>query len=257
MKGLMSKKIAIAGKGGVGKTTTSGLIIRALINAGKGTVLALDADPNSNLNEVLGVEVSSTIGKIREDLKKDAPSMAGGIFKDKMVEMNIHQALIEGSSFDLLVMGRGEGPGCYCAANNLFKTYIDRLQGNYGWVVMDNEAGMEHLSRRTTNDVDYLFIISDPSPRGILTAARIRDLAKEMDISSGEVYLIVGRVKGKLDRRLKDSIEEKGLDLLGVINTDDRIYDMDLEGNSVFDLPGDSSSLERVREMLVKAEILT
>ncbi|HAJ95326.1 MAG TPA: carbon monoxide dehydrogenase [Actinobacteria bacterium] len=252
----MSKKIAIAGKGGVGKTTTSGLIIRALIDAGKGTVLALDADPNSNLNEVLGVEISSTIGKIREDLKKDAPRMTGGIFKDTMVEMNIHQALAEGNSFDLLVMGRGEGPGCYCAANNLFKIYIDRLQGNYGWVVMDNEAGMEHLSRRTTNDVDYLFIISDPSPRGILTAARIRDLAKEIDISAGQVHLIVGRANGKLDERLEDNIKEKGLDLLGVINTDDRIYDMDLEGSSVFDLPEDASSLEKVREMLDKAGIL-
>ena len=253
----MSKRIAIAGKGGVGKTTTSGLIIRALIDAGKGTVLALDADPNSNLNEVLGVEVSSTIGKIREDLKKDAPKMTGGIFKDKMVEMNIHQALVEGSSFDLLVMGRGEGPGCYCAAYNLFKSYIDILQGNYGWVVMDNEAGMEHLSRRTTNNVDYLLIVSDPSPRGILTAARIRDLAAEIDISAAQVYLIVCRANGKLDGRLEDSIKGKGLDLLGVINTDDSIYDMDLEGSSVFDLPGDSSSFEKVREMLVKVGILT
>lgn len=253
----MSKRIAIAGKGGVGKTTTSGLIIRALIDAGKGTVLALDADPNSNLNEVLGVEISSTIGKIREDLKKDAPKMTGGIFKDKMVEMNIHQALVEGSSFDLLVMGRGEGPGCYCAANNLFKSYIDRLQGNYGWVVMDNEAGMEHLSRRTTNNVDYLLIVSDPSPRGILTAARIRDLAAEIDISAAQVYLIVCRANGKLDGRLEDSIKGKGLDLLGVINTDDSIYDMDLEGSSVFDLPGDSSSFKKVREMLVKVGILT
>jgi len=252
----MSKKIAIAGKGGVGKTTTSGLIIRALIDAGKGTVLALDADPNSNLNEVLGVEVSSTIGKIREDFKKDAPRMAGGIFKDKMVEMNVHQALVEASSFDLLVMGRGEGPGCYCAANNLFKSYIDRLQGNYGWVVMDNEAGMEHLSRRTTNDVDYLFIISDPSPRGILTAARIRDLAKEIDITAGQVYLIMGRVNGELDGRLEESIKEKRLDLLGVINTDESIYDMDLEGSSVFDLSGDCPSLEQTKEMLNKIGIL-
>jgi len=252
----MSKKIAIAGKGGVGKTTTSGLIIRALIDAGKGTVLALDADPNSNLNEVLGVEVYSTIGQIREDLKKDAPKMAGGIFKDKMVEMNVHQALAEGRSFDLLVMGRGEGPGCYCAANNLFKTYIDRLQGNYDHVVMDNEAGMEHLSRRTTNDVDYLFIISDPSPRGILTAARIRDLAKEIDITAGQVGLIVGRVNGKLDSRLEDSIKEKDLDFLGVINTDDSIYDMDLEGESVFDLPADCPSLERIKKILDRVGVL-
>jgi len=252
----MSKKIAIAGKGGVGKTTTTGLIIRNLIDGGKGTVLALDADPNSNLNEVLGVEVSSTIGMIREDFKKNAPRMTGGIFKDQMVEMNIHQALVEESNFDLLVMGRGEGPGCYCAANNLFKIYIDTLQDNYDWVIMDNEAGMEHLSRRTTSDVDWLLIVSDPSPRGILTAARIKDLAGEVNVRAGEIHLIVGRVDGKLDGRLGKSIDEKGLDLAGTINIDDSIYEMDLEGGSIFDLPGDSKSLLQVRRILEKIGVV-
>lgn len=252
----MSKKIAIAGKGGVGKTTTSGLIIRNLIDGGKGTVLALDADPNSNLNEVLGVEVSSTIGMIREDFKKNAPRMTGGIFKDQMVEMNVHQALVESSGFDLLVMGRGEGPGCYCAANNLFKIYIDTLQDNYGWVVMDNEAGMEHLSRRTTSDVDWLLIVSDPSPRGILTAARIKDLAEEVNVRAGEIHLIVGRVDEKLDSRLEKSIDEKGLNLLGIINIDDCIYEMDLNGGSVFDLPGDSKALVQVRSLLEKIGVV-
>ncbi len=251
----MGKKIAIAGKGGVGKTTTSGLIIRSLLDGSKGTVLALDADPNSNLNEVLGVEVSSTIGRIREDFKKNAPKMTGGIFKDQMVEMNVHQALVESDSFDLLAMGRGEGPGCYCAANNLFKTYIDILQDNYDWVVMDNEAGMEHLSRRTTSDVDWLLIVSDPSPRGILTAARIRDLAGEVNVTAGEIHLIVGRVDGKLDGRLEKSIREKELNFLGTINIDDNIYNMDLEGGSVFDLPGDSMALIQVRALLEKMGI--
>lgn len=252
----MSKKIAIAGKGGVGKTTTSGLIIRNLIDQNKGTVLALDADPNSNLNEVLGVKVSSTIGMIREDFKKNAPRMTGGIFKDQMVEMNVHQALVESASFDLLVMGRGEGPGCYCAANNLFKTYIDTLQDNYDWIVMDNEAGMEHLSRRTTSDVDWLLIVSDPSPRGILTAGRIKDLAGEVNVSAGEIHLIVGRVDEKLDSRLEKSIDEKGLSLLGTINIDDSIYEMDLEGGSVFDLPEDSKALLQVRDLLKKIGIV-
>ena len=252
----MGKKIAIAGKGGVGKTTTSGLIIRALIDAGKGTVLALDADPNSNLNEILGVEIEETIGNIREDFKINAQRLDGGIFKDKMIEMNVHQALAEGKGFDLLVMGRGEGAGCYCAANNLFKSYIDILQGNYGWVVMDNEAGMEHLSRRTTSDVDYLFIISDPSPRGILTAARIKNLASEISISAGEISLIVGRVNGKLDQRIEESIGEKGLELLGTIGIDNNIYEMDLEGGSVFGLPEDSPALKQVQGMLKKAGVL-
>jgi CO dehydrogenase maturation factor len=252
----MSTVIAIAGKGGVGKTTASGLIIRALIDDGKSTVLALDADSNSNLNEVLGVEVSSTIGHIREDFKKNASRMSAGIYKDQMVEMSVHQSLIEGKGFDLLAMGRGEGPGCYCVANNLFKLFIDRLQDNYEWIVMDNEAGMEHLSRRTTSDVDYLLIVSDPSPRGILTAARIRDLAVEMDISARDIYLIMGRAEGKLDGRLEESIKKNNLDLIGIINADEQIYDMDLEGRSVFDLPYECRPLKQVRGMLGKMGLM-
>ncbi|GAG62960.1 unnamed protein product [marine sediment metagenome] len=169
----MNVKIALAGKGGTGKTTIGSLIIRSLIEGKKGSILALDADPNSNLNEFLGVNVSNTIGMIREDFKKNAPRLTGGIYKDQLVEMNVHQTLVEGKGFDLLVMGRGEGPGCYCYANNLFKKYIDILQDNYDYIVMDNEAGMEHLSRKTTSNVNYLLIISGPSPKGILTIFNI------------------------------------------------------------------------------------
>ncbi|MBN2072547.1 MAG: AAA family ATPase [Actinobacteria bacterium] len=251
----MGIKIALAGKGGVGKTTTCGLIIRNIIEANKGTVLALDADPNSNLNEILGIKVNSTIGAIREDFKKNAPRMTGGVYKDQFVEMNVHQALSEGKGFDLLAMGRGDGPGCYCYANNLFKKYIEMLQGNYGFIVMDNEAGMEHLSRKTTSDVDFLIIISDPSPRGILTASRIRDLSVELDINAGETFLLMSRVEGKLDARLERDIKERGLELLGIINNDPDIFDMDLEGKSVFDIPGDSSSLAQVRNILKELKI--
>jgi CO dehydrogenase maturation factor len=247
---LMGIKIAVAGKGGVGKTTTCGLIIRSIVDSGKGNVLALDADPNSNLNEVLGVKVNATIGMIREDFKKNAPRMTGGIYKDQMVEMNIHKSLVEGKGFDLLVMGRGEGPGCYCYANNLFKKYIDILQDNYDFIVMDNEAGMEHLSRRTTSDVDFLLIISDPSPRGILTASRIRDLSAELNINAGKTFLLMNRVDGKLDIRLRKNIKEKDLDLLETINNDSSIFDMDLEGKSVFNIPGDSRAMLQVRDIL-------
>lgn len=251
----MNVKIALAGKGGTGKTTTGGLIIRSLIEKNKGTVLALDADPNSNLNEILGVEVTGTIGMIREDFKKEAPRITGGIYKDQLVEMNVHQALIEGKGFDLLVMGRGEGPGCYCYANNLFKKYIDILQGNYSYVVMDNEAGMEHLSRRTTSDVSFLMIISDPSPKGILTASRIRDLAGEMNINAEKVLLVVNRVSGKLDERLKNYIKEKNLELAGIIAEDDNIYEMDINEKTVFDIPQDSPALNEVRDLIKKVGI--
>jgi CO dehydrogenase maturation factor len=251
----MSIKIALAGKGGTGKTTTGSLIIRSLIEKNKGSVLALDADPNSNLNELLGVSVSNTVGMIREDFKKIAPRMTGGIYKDQMVEMNIHQSLIEGRGFDLLVMGRGEGPGCYCYANNLFKKYIDILQDNYDYIVMDNEAGMEHLSRRTTSDVDYLLITSDPSPKGILTASRIKGLAGELNVNAGRIFLIVCRVNGKLDDRLVNNIEERKLDLLGVINIDNNIYEMDINGRSIFDIPEESPALKQAREMVEKLKL--
>src|SRR4030042_5333728 len=157
----MNIKIALAGKGATGKTTISALIIRSLIEKNKGTVLALDADPNSNLNEILGIKIINTVGMIREDFKKQAPRLSGGIYKNQLVEMNVHQALVESKGFDLLAMGRGEGPGCYCYANDLFNKYIDILQDNYNYIVMDNEAGMEHLSRRTNSNVNHLIITSD------------------------------------------------------------------------------------------------
>jgi CO dehydrogenase maturation factor len=251
----MSVKIALAGKGGTGKTTISALIIRSIVEQKKGTVLALDADPNSNLNEILGVKVTGTVGMIREDFKKQAPRLAGGIYKDQLVEMNVHQALVEGKGFDLLVMGRGEGPGCYCYANNLFKKYIDILQDNYSYVVMDNEAGMEHLSRRTTSDVDFLLIISDPSPKGILAASRIKELSEEMDIKAGKIFLIVNRVRGKLDSRLKNYIEEREFDLLNVIDEDENIYEMDLSSKTVFDIPEDSPAFEKVNNLIKKLGI--
>lgn len=251
----MNMKIALAGKGGTGKTTTASLIIRSLIGKNRGSVLALDADPNSNLNELLGVSVSNTIGMIREDFKKKAPRMTGGVYKDQMVEMNVHQSLVEGKGFDLLVMGRGEGPGCYCYANNLFKKYIDVLQDNYDYVVMDNEAGMEHLSRKTTNDVNYLIITSDPSPKGILTASRIRDLAQELNIDVGKIFLVVCRVDEKLDNRIKKYIEEKNLDLLGIINIDNNIYEMDIDGRSIFDIPEESLSLKQAETIIEKLKL--
>src|SRR3972149_8059745 len=251
----MSVKIALAGKGGTGKTTISGLIARSLIEDKKGSILALDADPNSNLNEILGVKVASTIGMIREDFKKSAARLAGGIYKDQLVEMNLHQSLVEGKGFDLLVMGRGEGPGCYCYANNLFKKYIDILQDNYDYIIMDNEAGMEHLSRRTTSNVDHLIIISDPSPRGVLTASRIKDLSKEIDINAGKISLLVNRVSGMLDQRLEKYIEGKGLDLLGILNVDGNIYEIDINEKSVFDIPQDSKALKQVKELIGKLKV--
>ncbi|MCX6347284.1 MAG: AAA family ATPase [Actinobacteria bacterium] len=247
--------IAVAGKGGTGKTTVSALMIRILIESQKGTVLALDADPNSNLNEMLGVKVTKTVGELVENFKRDGAALPKGMYKDQMVEMNLHQSVIEGKGFDLLVMGRGEGPGCYCAANNLFKRYIDMLQKNYSYVVMDNEAGMEHISRKTTTNVNFLFLISDPSIRGILTAARLRDLAKELKINAEKIFLIVNRINGNLDLKLKEYISEQKFEILGLINSDEAISDIELSGKSVFDLLDNSISLNQVKEIIKKLGI--
>ena len=159
----MPYSIGLAGKGGTGKTTVAGLLVKYLAEKGKIPVLAVDADANSNLNEVLGLEVEETLGDAREEMKK---GVATGMTKDVFMEMKLEQAVVEAKGFDLIVMGRPEGAGCYCAANTLLTNYLDRLINNYAYIVMDNEAGMEHISRLTTNNVDLLLVVSDPTPRG-------------------------------------------------------------------------------------------
>jgi len=251
----MGINIAVAGKGGTGKTTVSALIIRVLIEKKNGSVLALDADPNSNLNELLGVKVTKTVGQLVEEFKKNGGLISSGMYKDQMVEMSIHQSVIEGNGFDLLVMGRGEGPGCYCAANNLFRKYIDVIQDNYNYVVMDNEAGMEHLSRRTTHDIEYLLIISDPSMRGILTAARLRDLSKELNINARQIFLIINRVNGEIDRRLLNYISESKFEILGAVNEDRKITNSELSGRTIFDLSSSSKALAQVKDIIKKINL--
>ena len=166
----MAYSIAFAGKGGTGKTTMAALLVKYLVEQGKGPVLAVDADANANLNELLGLEVGETLGDAREEMKT---GVGVGMTKDVFMEMKLEQAVVEAKGFDLIVMGRPEGPGCYCAANTLLTTYLDRLIGNYAFVVIDNEAGMEHISRLTTNNIDLLLIVSDASRRGIQSAAKI------------------------------------------------------------------------------------
>src|SRR5512139_1389445 len=178
------------------------MIIRFLLDQGRGPILAVDADSNSNLNEVLGVEVRSTIGDARELMKKDVPT---GMTKDIWFEYKVQEALTEAKGFDLIAMGRPEGPGCYCAANTLARKCLDILTGNYQYIVIDNEAGMEHFSRLTTRDVDLLFIVSDSSQRGILTASRIRDLIHELDLRISREVLIINRIQGEL---AVDAVEE-------------------------------------------------
>jgi CO dehydrogenase maturation factor len=234
----MPEIIALAGKGGVGKTTIGGVLVRYLVEKVKaGPVLAVDADPNSNLNEVLGIEVHNTIGEARELMKKDVPQ---GMTKDVWFEYKVHEAIAEGKGFDLIAMGRPEGPGCYCAANSLAKQSIEALKKNYPFVVVDNEAGMEHMSRLVTQDIDHLFIISDPSPRGMLTAKRIIELIGELHLHIKNWHIVVNRVRQNEKDKVPELAQEKGLDITGIIREDNALTRADTEGMSIFTVPGES-----------------
>lgn len=245
----MGFTIAVAGKGGTGKTTLSALVIRYLKRKSEGPILAVDADPNANLGEALGLEVRETVGRVCNEMLEGA-KIPPGMPKDTFMEYRIQETLIESGGYDLLVMGRPEGPGCYCYANTLVRKYIDMLSGNYKYLVMDNEAGMEHLSRRTTRNVDILILVSDPALGGVRTAQKLSDLADELRLGIGRRGLVINRVAGDLQPALGQEAEKLKLELLGVVPKDQLIHEYELGGKSLLDLPEDSPSVEVVREMM-------
>jgi len=245
----LSFTIAVSGKGGTGKTTLAGMIIRFLLDKGKGPILAVDADSNSNLNEVLGVKIRSTIGDAREMMKKDVPV---GMTKDIWFEYKVQESLTEAKGFDLIAMGRPEGPGCYCAANTLARKCLDLLAGNYQYIVIDNEAGMEHFSRLTTRDVDLLFIVSDSSQRGILTASRIRDLIHELDLRIVREVLVINRVQGQPGSEIYEEVKKQNLELGGILPVDEEVYRYDSEGKPTFQLPLESGAVQAARRIFEK-----
>jgi len=237
----MAFHIAMAGKGGTGKTTLAGLLIRYLISRNRKPILAVDADSNANLNEVLGVPLAETVGEAREDMKRG--QVPSGMTKDLFLEMKLGQAVVEAGDFDLIAMGRPEGPGCYCAANAILVTCLEKLVANYPWVVMDNEAGMEHISRLTTKNVDALLVVSDSSRRGLEAALRIARLARELNIGVGESHLIVNRAQEPPAEDALRPLLEAGLRFAGTVPEDRRITESDARGRPIFDLPADAPSL--------------
>lgn len=252
----MSFNIAVAGKGGTGKTTLCSLIIRQLIKAGKKPVFAVDADANANLNEALGMEIEGSIADLLVRINNNLEPLPAGMTKDQFVEYKVHQSLSEGDYVDLLVMGGPEGAGCYCYANNLLRGFVADLSQNYPYMVMDNEAGLEHLSRRTTQNIDVLFITSDASARGIRSAGRVRELVENLKLDIKKMYLVVSRVnEGSLDA-LKPEIEKTGLELIGTLPLDEQVMEYDLLSKPLFDLPDDSPVVAAVNEILKKAAIL-
>jgi CO dehydrogenase maturation factor len=238
----MPVSIAMAGKGGTGKTTVSGMLIKYLVNQGKSPVLAVDADANANLNEVLGLEVTETLGNAREEMKKGV--VPSGMTKDVFMSMKLEQAIMEQQGFDLVVMGQPEGAGCYCAANTLLAGFLEKLSGNYPYVIMDNEAGMEHLSRLTTKNVDVLLIVTDTSRRGLQAGLRINQLAKDLHIVAGKCYIIINQAKRDPSDAVKAMIDKDGLELAGTIPDDEQVYEFDMEGMPTIEIDESNPALK-------------
>ena len=248
----MTTTIAIAGKGGSGKTTVAALLIKLLSQ--KGTVLAIDADPSTNLNLALGLPLNDTVGKVREEMaaKVKARTLEPGVPKQDYLEIKISEALVESPQIDLLAMGRPEGPGCYCAANNMLRNCIDRMGKNYDYVVIDCEAGMEHISRQTTRDIDIMLLVSDLTVRGILTAANMQVLIKDLRTYAGKIYLIVNRATSPLPPKIAKTIEDSSLKIIGLIPEDQKIKELETTGTPLIELPPDSTLQRGVSEIAQK-----
>lgn len=248
----MGLTIAVAGKGGTGKTTVAALITGYLKHNTEGPILAVDADPTVNLGEAIGLAPDTSIGaalaKFRENLADLPPSTP----RHEYLQSRLDEILIEGRKVDLLVMGRKEGSGCYCYPNQVLRQYLDMLTKNYPYVIIDNEAGMEHLSRRITQDLDVLLLVSDPTVRGVKTAGALRDLAKELQLTIKSIYLLVGRLRTDLNPMVREEIEQQELELIQTIPEDDGIIDYGLHSKSLTDLPEDSPAVRSISDLMAR-----
>ena len=253
----MGHIIAVAGKGGVGKTTLTGLLIQYLCESGKKPVLAVDADANANLNEVLGVGIECTLGELREEIERAGVDsryqIPVGMTKQSYLEARLADAITEEDDYDLMVMGRTQGQGCYCFVNGLVQTQIQKLQSNYPYVVVDNEAGMEHISRGLIPTMEIAILVSDCSRRGVQAAGRIAALMKELNFKPKTVGLIVNRApEGKLDAGTMEEVEKQGLTLLGIVPQDQDVYQYDCDGKPIVRLPKDSPIRSALHDIVQK-----
>lgn len=248
----MSFNIAVAGKGGSGKTSVASLIIRYLKRNGSGPILAVDADANANLGDSLGLSVKQTVGSIIATFNEEKINIPAGMTKEAYLEFRLNDAMVESKGLDLITMGRGEGPDCYCYPNVLLRKFADSLSGNYAYVVLDNEAGMEHLSRRTTQDIDELLLVSDHSIKGVRTIARLRDLVSELKLAVKRQSVIINFVPNGVDPLISEELARLGIELAAIIPSDEEIRECDLKQKPLLDLPDTSKAVKVVNELMAK-----
>ena len=247
----MSFNIAVAGKGGTGKTSIASLIIRHLTKNCPGPILAVDADPNVNLGESLGLKTGQTIGSIIASFNQVKINIPPGMTKEAYLEIKMHEAVAESKGIDLIEMGRGEGPDCYCYPNTLLRKFIDTMAQSYAYVVMDNEAGMEHLSRRTTQNVDALLLISDHSVKGARTIVRLKGLVAELKLTVAKEVAIINRVTDRLEPSVAAELEKAGITPI-IIPFDQEVYEYDIKMKPLLDLPDTSTAVRTVADLMAK-----
>ncbi|MBI2850092.1 MAG: AAA family ATPase [Chloroflexi bacterium] len=248
----MSFAIAVAGKGGTGKTSIASLIIRYLKKNGSGPILAIDADANANLGDGLGLQVGETIGSIIASFNQEKIKIPAGMTKEAYLEVKMNEVVVESKGVDLITMGRGEGPDCYCYPNSVLRKVADEMAANYAYVVMDNEAGLEHLSRRTTQNIDLLLIISDHSVKGIRTVARIRDLVKELKLVVKKQAVIINFAPAELAPMVKEEIARLGIESPYLIPRDEDIYQFDLEARPLLELPDSCVAVKAIDSLMAQ-----
>jgi len=253
--------VSVSGKGGTGKTTVAALLLKAMVDSGvcgRKKVLMVDADPDTNLPDFLGVNVSRTVGSVANELKRriEKGQIPAEVSKRDLLEAWVYSTLIEERDFDMLVMGRTEGEGCYCYVNSVLTGILDVIASNYDIVVMDMEAGLEHISRRTDRDVDVMLIVCDPSRASLMTAKRIRDVAGEVHVKIKEIYLVGNRIAGQVRESFIRAARDAGFKVIGVVPEDPNVYEYNIVGKSLLELPGDSPAVSAVREIAERLGLL-
>jgi CO dehydrogenase maturation factor len=250
----VARIIAVTGKGGTGKTATSALLIRQLAKGNK-VILAVDADPDTNLPETLGCEVSKTIGDIKEFMHSERDNLPPDSNKESVLKSKLYEIIEEMPKYDLLVMGRPEGAGCYCYVNNLLRGIMDKLVDNYDILIIDAEAGLEHFSRRIFRKVDDLIVVTDGSRRGLRTAERIRELVDEMETDVSNIYVIANKVTETNHETIASTAKELGLELIGMIPVDEMLIRKDLAGEPLFELPDNSAAVREIEKIAAKLDL--